>query len=158
MLPALQIIPIALLGQYLAAWPGGALAAFDALQDADLSTDDFSFYTSVASVFSSKIEGENIDLDSYVQHKRFGAPYQPDYTRKVDDLYEAYQYAQNHTLTPSTLAEAHKILSRHLLPTSQQGRLRNQHMYITTADGRIEYVATAPTEVATQMQLFLLHG
>ena len=45
---------------------------FDRLVDAEISTDIFSFYTSVASVFSSKIEGENIELDSYIKHKKMG--------------------------------------------------------------------------------------
>jgi len=44
---------------------------FEALTDSELSIDTFSFYTSVAAVFSSKIEGENIELDSYLKHKRF---------------------------------------------------------------------------------------
>ncbi|MBL7733660.1 MAG: hypothetical protein JNM88_20990, partial [Chitinophagaceae bacterium] len=63
----------------------------------------FSFYTSVSAVFSSKIEGEDIDLDSFIRHKRFGAKYQPDYTQKIDDLYEAYVFAQQHQLSPEAL-------------------------------------------------------
>ncbi|WP_315823448.1 hypothetical protein [Paraflavitalea speifideaquila] len=51
------------------------------------------FYTSVASVYSSKIEGESIELDSYIKHKRFHIEFQPDYTCKIDDLYLAYQFA-----------------------------------------------------------------
>ncbi len=42
---------------------------FEALSESELSIDTFSFYTSVSAVFSSKIEGENIELDSYVKHK-----------------------------------------------------------------------------------------
>jgi hypothetical protein len=55
----LQIIPIDLLEQYKMVVPQEVLfTAVDKLKDAPLSTDGFSFYTSVASVYSSKIEGE----------------------------------------------------------------------------------------------------
>lgn len=90
----LQIIPKDLLEQYKTIVSDKALyAAFHQLEDARLSTDEFSFYTSVASVYSSKIEGEAIELDSYIKHKRFHIEFQPDYTRKTDDLYLAYQFA-----------------------------------------------------------------
>jgi hypothetical protein len=70
------------------------LTTFEELKEAEISTATFSFYISVASVFSSKIEGEEIDLDSYVKYKRFGVEFTPDYTSKIDDLYQAFQFAK----------------------------------------------------------------
>lgn len=129
---------------------------FDRLQDADLSTPGFSFYTSVASVFSSKIEGENIELDSYIKHKRDGIPFQPDYTKKIDDLYGAYVYAQKHTLNETNVKEAHRILGRHIVATTWQGRYRQQNMYVATEEGRIEYVAAQPHMLTTEMERFFV--
>ncbi len=60
----LQIIKTELLQDFLKAIPKDLQQKFDNLTDAEISTESFSFYTSVASVFSSKIEGENIELDS----------------------------------------------------------------------------------------------
>jgi hypothetical protein len=80
----LQILYADLLPAYREQVRGDLKAAFDALQDAELSTDTFSFYTSVSAVYSSKIEGEDIELDSYIRHKRFGIPLVPDYTQKID--------------------------------------------------------------------------
>ncbi len=57
-------------------------------------------------MYSSKIEGETIELDSYIKHKRFGIPFKPDYTRKIDDLYTAYQYAKTHVPNTETIALA----------------------------------------------------
>ncbi len=125
---------------------------FDALKDAEISTDNFSFYTSVASVFSSKIEGEDIDLDSYIKHKGMGMSFNPDYTKKVDDLYNAYLYAQQNKLNADTIAEAHKLLARNFVATDYLGKLRTQLMYVTTEDGRIEYVAATPFELAVEME------
>jgi Fic family protein len=148
----LQVIPIDLLKQYKSVVPQEALStAFDQLKDAPLSTDDFSFYTSVASVYSSKIEGETIELDSYIKHKRFNIEFQPDYTRKIDDLYQAYQYASENRPGKETIAEMHKLLARHIVSTNWLGKFRNQNMFVTTKDGRIEYVAASPFEVSSEM-------
>jgi Fic family protein len=117
---------------------------FDKLQDSDISVDTFSFYTSVAAVFSSKIEGEDIELDSYIKHKRFGIEFLPDYTRKIDDLYNTYQFAKESALTEKNILLAHKYLTKHLLPESRQGQIRTGNLYVTTADGKIEYVAANP--------------
>jgi hypothetical protein len=68
--PELKIIPVSLLEAFLLQIPHNLKEAFSALHDAEISTDTFSFYTSVASAYSSKIEGENIELDSYIKHNR----------------------------------------------------------------------------------------
>ena len=151
---ALQIVSGSLLDKYNQQIPSGLQQAFDALQDADLSTDTFSFYTSVASVFSSKIEGEAIELDSYIKHKRDGIPFLPDYTKKIDDLYNAYTFAKNHSLNEENVSKVHKLLSKHIVATSFQGRYRTQNMYVSTDDGRIEYVAALPNEVRSEMKKF----
>ena len=150
----LQIIPTNLLTNYLSNIPVDLQKAFDSLQDAELSTPDFSFYTSVASVFSSKIEGENIDLDSYIKHKRDGIPFKPDYTKKIDDLYYAYMFAQENTLNEDNVKKAHKTLSRHILTNAWQGKYRAQNMYVTTEQGKIEYVAATPNQVHQEMEKF----
>jgi len=136
----LQIIYKELLELYLQQVPNDLKRAFDALKDAELSTPNFSFYTSVASVFSSKIEGESIELDSYIKHKRDGIPFQPDYTKKIDDLHSAYLLAQQNTLNENNVKEAHKLSTKHIVDTAWQGRYRVKNMYVTTDDGSVEYV------------------
>lgn len=149
----LQIIDESLLQQFKDKVDAKALATtFSALEDAELSNGNFSFYTSVASVYSSKIEGEPVELDSYIKHKRFGIEFQPDYTRKIDDLYLAYQFAQDHVPTKENISKVHGILAKHILSSNWQGRFRNQNMYVTTEDGRIEYVAASPFIVNAEME------
>jgi Fic family protein len=150
----LQIIPTTLLEDYLKQVPAELQEKFDALKDAEISTDTFSFYTSVSSVFSSKIEGEEIDLDSYVKHKKFGIEFLPDYTRKIDDLYNAYTFAKTNTLTKENIAEAHKLLSKKIVAAHQQGKVRIHNMYVSTPDGKIEYIAATPFEVPVEMEKF----
>ena len=150
----LQIISAELLSAYLEQMPKGLTVSFEALHDAEISTDTFSFYTSVSSVFSSKIEGEDIELDSYIKHKKFGVEFLTDYTKKIDDLYNAYSYSKTHELNEKNISVAHQLLSKHLLPKSKQGKYRTKNMFFSTPDGRIEYVAASPFEVGLEMNKF----
>ncbi len=149
---SLQIIPAALLSQYKNSFDASLQQSFEQLHDSELSIETFSFYTSVSAVFSSKIEGENIELDSFIKHKRLGVHYQPDYTRKIDDLYEAYLFAQKNQLTPQTFEQAHAQLTKHILQGSQQGKFRKGNMFVVTEDGKIEYAAATPEKVNPEMQ------
>jgi Fic family protein len=150
----LKLIKTGLLNHYRTQLPNGLQQWLNSLEDAELSTPQFSFYTSVSSVYSSKIEGESIELDSYVKHRREGFSFQPDYTKKIDDLYDAYMFAQHNRLTEANVKQVHSILSRHLVAEHCQGRYRHQNMYVTTDDGRIEYVAVPPGRVESEMELF----
>ena len=132
----------------------GLLNKYKALAESGLSMETFSFYTSVSAVFSSKIEGEEIDLDSYVKHKRFGIEFSPDYTRKIDDLYNVYEYAKTAICNEANISNAHKILTGHILPKANQGKIRTGNMYVTTDDGRIEYVAVPPNLLQPELEKF----
>ncbi|MCO5232355.1 MAG: Fic family protein [Chitinophagales bacterium] len=147
----LQIIPTGLLRVYLEQVPKGLQVAFDKLQDADISTNTFSFYTSVASVFSSKIEGEDIELDSYIKHKAMGIEFNLDYTKKIDDLYNAYIFAEQNVLTRQNISQAHTLLAVNFVEKTKLGKFRTHNMYVATNDGRIEYVAASPYEVELEM-------
>lgn len=149
-----NILTDALLEEYCQNVEADFLMQYQALKDSELSIDTFSFYTSVAAVFSSKIEGEPIELDSYVKHKRFGIEFLPDYTRKIDDLYNAYQFAKANPCSKMNIEEVHKILTTHFLSKNRQGKVRTSNMYVTTNDGRIEYVAASPFLVVTEMDKF----
>lgn len=148
----LKIIPVVLVEQYNLQVNKDLSSLFDNLKDAEISTDSFSFYTSVSSVFSSKIEGEEIELDSYVKHKKFGIEFLPDYTRKIDDLYNAYTFAKTNVLNKENIEGAHKLLSKHIVAIHQQGKIRTQNMYVSTPDGKIEYVAVSPFGVKGEME------
>jgi Fic family protein len=150
----LKIIPIKLLEEYKRQVNKELSNSFDKLQDAEISSDSFSFYTSVSSVFSSKIEGEDIELDSYIKHKKFGIEFLPDYTKKIDDLYGAYMFAKNNVLNKKNIEKAHKLLSKHIVAKHQQGKIRIHNMYVATPDGKIEYVAALPNEVESEMKKF----
>jgi Fic family protein len=151
----LQIIPTNLLEAYKLTFVNFPLRVkFNDLQEAEISTNTFSFYTSVASVFSSKIEGEDIELDSYIKHKAMGIEFKPDYTKKVDDLYNAYTFAKHNALTSQNISHAHALLATNFVETNKLGKFRSHNMYVATPDGKIEYVAASPYEVEPEMNKF----
>ncbi|MFC4210771.1 Fic family protein [Pedobacter lithocola] len=154
MFDELQIIPVELLKEYCSQVDDDLQTKFDNLQDAEISTREFSFYTSVSSVYSSKIEGEDIELDSYIKHKKFGIEFLPDYTKKIDDLYAAYDFVRDNFLDQENLSTVHKLLSKHIVAKNYQGKFRNSNMYVSTPDGRIEYFAISPYKLHEEMDKF----
>jgi Fic family protein len=147
----LQMLPVNTLNVYKKNFNLRIIDDFNDLKENGLSVKTFGFYTSVSAVFSSKIEGEEIDLDSYIKHKRFGVKYKPDYTQKIDDLYDAYLFAKSNPLNAENVSIAHKLLTKNILQEYLQGRYRNSIMYVITNDGKIEYVAAPPDKVEEEM-------
>ena len=68
--------------------------------------------------------------------------YQPDYTRKSDDLFNAYEFIFKYTLNMKNLKSAHTILSYNLLPVPLQGFIRTNPMFVINSDDKIDYVAS----------------
>lgn len=146
-----EILPHTLLETYKQKISESVHDDFEKLKDNELSADTFSFYTSVSAVFSSKIEGEHIELDSFIKHRKLGTKFLPDYTQKIDDLYDAYQFAQDTSLSELALKKAHTLLTSHILQKSQRGKIRTTNMFVMTPDGKIEYIACTPDKVQQEV-------
>jgi len=117
-------------------------AEFLAIQKRELEPHSFTFYTSVSVMSSSKIEGEQMEVDSYVKHKLLNIEYLPELTEKPNDLFNAYLFAKENVLTNDNFRAAHKLISNHLLPESQRGILRKTEMLVMEhKTGRIQYEA-----------------
>jgi Fic family protein len=124
------------------------------LKKEDITVDYFEFYKSVSSVYSSKIEGEEIDFDSYFKHRFLNVKFKPDYTQKADDLYAAYEFIEKKELNLENIKKAHKLLSKNLLPKSQQGLVRSNPMFVLNSDDKIEYVAAQPQQLQIELDKF----
>lgn len=125
-------------------------AAFEALKEAEISTDTFSFYTSVSAIASCKIEGEQMEIDSYIRHKMLNIDYLQNLVEKPNDLYNAYLFAQKAPLGKKNFLQAHRLLSEHLLPQHKRGVLRTGNMVVMEHNTfRIQYEAAPGAEVRT---------
>lgn len=132
------------------------LDKIDNLKKVEIPVDYFEYYKSISSVYSSKIEGEDIDFDSYFKHKFLKVKFKPDYTRKADDLLSAYDFIDDNPLNIKNVRKAHSVLSANLLPKSQQGLIRTNPMFVINSDDQIEYVAASP-EIVNQELDKLFH-
>lgn len=125
----LQLLKEDLLPEYLKV-VGNLIEKFQLLKEADISTDSFSFYTSVSAIASSKIEGEIMEIDSYIKHKMLQIEYQKELVEKPNDLYNAYIFAQKNTLSKTNFLKAHKLISTNLLAENKKGKYRKVNMLV----------------------------
>jgi Fic family protein len=118
----------------------------------EFTSQSFTFYTSVAVMSSSRIEGEQLEIDSYVKHKMQNIDYLPELTEKPNDLYQAYLYAQQNKLNKKNFLHTHVILSQHLLPQQWRGVLRqNEIVVLEHNTGKIQYEAALSNIVKDEM-------
>ncbi len=148
----LNLITSSLLEAYTRATGRSPTETLDKLEKQEMAVDYFQFYKAVSSVYSSKIEGEEIDFDSFFKHKFLNVPFKSDYTRKADDLFAAYEFIDNQPLNLTNVQKAHAILSANLLPVSEQGRIRTNPMFVIGSNDQIEYVAAGPAIVKDEVE------
>ena len=127
--------------------------AVQALQVTQPSQHDFTFYTSVAVMASSRIEGERLEVDSYVKHKMQDIAYLPELVEKPNDLYSAYVFARQNELNLANFLQAHKLLSAHLLPEQWRGAWRKNEMLVLEHNtGKIQFEAAPFRIVGDEMK------
>ncbi len=147
-----QILTSSLLKNFRSCIAEDPIKKLGNMQKVDLPVDYFQYYKSVSSVYSSKIEGEDIDFDSYFKHKFMNVKYKHNYTKKADDLYSAYEFIETNSLNLENVKKAHDYLSSNLLPKSQQGLIRTNPMFVINSKDQIEYVAALPELVKDELE------
>jgi len=121
------------------------------IREREWTVENFRFFTAVSVMSSSRIEGEEMEVDSYVKHKVLNIEYLPNLTEKPNDLYEAYEFARDHALTLPNFLESHSIATRHLLPEAQRGAVRTGNMLIMEQrTQRVQYEAADATIVSAE--------
>lgn len=128
---------------------------FSEVKEKEWTVENFRFYTAVSVMSSSKIEGEPLEVDSYVKHKLLNIEYLPNLTEKPNDLYKAYEFARDHKLTLENLFEAHSIATENLLPKSHRGKVRTGNMLIMEQQtNRVQYEAASSSIVDQEFRHF----
>ena len=74
---------------------------------------DFDFLTETSSVYSSNIEGNTLDLNSYMNSR--DAVQKSKDIQEIDALIAAYQWAQSHSLDEKEFLHTHALSSPTLL-------------------------------------------
>lgn len=127
-------------------------SAMKGMDEIEMTAQTFTFYTSVAVISSSRIEGEQMEIDSYVKHKMQNVEYLPELTEKPNDLYKAYLFAKQNKLNSKNFLQSHQLLSQHLLPEQWRGVYRkNELVVLEHQTGKIQFEASPFTIVEKEM-------
>ena len=112
------------------------------------------YLTKSSAVYSSNIEGNSIDLNSYMNYEmnkdKFKAGKE---IEEIEDLVEAYGFAQVNKLNEKNLLNCHKIFSDTLLIRSKRGKYRTEQVGVFGKSG-LAYMAVEPEFVEKEMKIF----
>jgi len=118
------------------------------------SKSNFDYLTKASAVYSSNIEGNSIDLNSYMNYElsknKFKAGKE---IEEIEQLIRAYEFAQANQLNEKNLLKTHEILSKSLLIKSKRGKYRIEPVGIFGKSG-IAYLAVEPDFVGKYMNEF----
>lgn len=84
--------------------------------------------TDASSVFSANIEGNSLDLNSFMNARNIGT--KPKEREEIENLIEAYTYAQQYALTEKNFLHTHALSSKTLLIESLRWSYRNDTVWV----------------------------
>lgn len=113
---------------------------------------NFEYMTKSSAVYSSNIEGNSIDLNSYMNFE-LNRDKSGKEIEEIENLIEAYEFAQNNKLNEQNLLNCHKIFSDTLLIRSKRGKYRLEQVGVFGKYG-LAYLAVEPEFVEKEMKLF----
>ena len=115
---------------------------------------EFEYLTKSSAVYSSNIEGNIIDLNSFTNYEMYKEKFKSGKEFEVsEDFIEAYRFAQANELNEKNLLYCHKIFSDTLLIKSKRGKYRIEQVGVFGKTG-LAYMAVEPEFVKSEMSLF----
>ncbi len=115
---------------------------------------DLGYSTQASAVYSSNIEGNSVDLNSFMNYKLSPEKFkQTKEIEEIENLITAYQFAQKNKLNETNFLECHCIFSETLLIKSKRGEYRIEKVGVFGETG-LTYLALEPELVQKRMQLF----
>jgi len=129
----------------------------DLVKSFDLESKQFDlgYRIQASAVFSSNIEGNTLDLNSYMNLKiKKDLKHRNKEISEIDDLINAYNFARENPLNELNLLKAHMVLSKNILIKSNRGKYRLESIGVFSESGLI-YLAVEYQYVVEHMnQLF----
>ena len=113
----------------------------------------FAFMLDLAALFSSKIEGNSLNFNSFFNSRTMTKKIRPKEAQEIEDLIEAYQLSEKRFLNEKNMLTAHQILSRSFVSKARQGCYRQEPVGVFSRRG-IEYLAIEPHFLTHEMRHF----
>ena len=105
---------------------------------------DFDFYMSSSAVYSSNIEGNSLDIETYWANKASQFLKKSKEEIEIEDLIKAYKFAETKILTFANMLKAHKLITKSFLINSACGKIRTQKVAVFNNLREIIYLAIEP--------------
>jgi len=106
---------------------------------------DFEYYIIASSLYSSKIEGNTLDVNSFFRNRNKKSSVKNKEVTEIETLMQAYKFASENKLNRTNFLKTHKILSETLLPAKERGILRKEQVGIRDSKTmRPVYLAVEP--------------
>jgi Fic family protein len=90
--------------------------------------EDFEYYIISSSLYSSKIEGNTLDVNSFFRNRGKKTSPKKKEVKEIETLMEAYKFASENKLNRTNFFESHAILSKTLLTSKERGVLRKEQV------------------------------
>ena len=115
---------------------------------------DLGYKTQASAVYSSNIEGNSIDLNSFMNYKLSKEKFKPQKEiQEIENLITAYEFAQSNRLTEKNFLHCHKIFSKTIVIKSKQGKYRQEKVGVFGQSGLV-YLAIEPELMKETMKEF----
>lgn len=111
----------------------------------NFTLEDFEYYIISSSLYSSKIEGNTLDANSFFRNRDKKATPKKKEVQEIETLMEAYKFASENKLNRTNFLKSHNILSKTLLPLKERGVLRKEQVGVRDSKTlRPVYLAVEP--------------
>ncbi|HNY63315.1 MAG TPA: Fic family protein [Bacteroidales bacterium] len=114
----------------------------------------FDYLTKSSAVYSSNIEGNSIDLNSYMNYELNKEKFKGGKEiEEIENLIKAYEFAQQNKLNETNFKNCHKMFSETLLIRSKRGKYRIEQVGVFGKSG-LSYMAVEPEFVEQEMKIY----
>lgn len=115
------------------------------------SKGTFDYLTKSSAVYSSNIEGNSVDLNSFMNYELSKEKFKTGKEiEEIEDLITAYEFAQNNALSENNLLKCHATISKTFLIKSKRRSYRKEQVGIFGKSG-MAYLAVEPEFVKREM-------
>ena len=114
------------------------------------SFPNLDYYNQASAVYSSKIEGNSLDLNSFLNPNSSSKIKE---WAEIEDLLTAYRFAQKLEFNQINFLKAHEILSKNLLIKEKRGVYRNEPVGVFSSSGLV-YMAIEADKLKPEMSKF----
>ena len=118
----------------------------------EITSEDFEHYLISSSLYSSKIEGNSLDVNSFFRNRGNADTPKLKEVEEIENLVKAYRFATENALSEANFLHTHFLLSPTILPKKEQGKYRTEQVGIRDSGTmKLIYLAVEPEFVSSEV-------